>query len=190
MWALFHHSRTPGGQRDIFSACWWCYRKHWLSFSSFYQHFNQRVKLSLSETASISETVVTLADLPSVPTLSPTASTTKSADFPTTPPSSPGPQARTFCWPASGPTLTSIGLKNKQRVIKQVDKFKQSSWVVPVCVCVCTCGGCAVRPRWWWCCMFLVWWGNTQIRTLHPPDLSSCTVLRDPLRRQPFTLQY
>lgn len=48
--------------------------------------------------------------LPSVPTSVPMASTTKSADLPTWPVSSPGPQARTFCVPASGLTWTSKGL--------------------------------------------------------------------------------
>lgn len=58
------------------------------------------------------------SNLPSVPTLSPTASTTKSADFPTTPPSSPGPQALTFCWPASAPIFTSMGLKPENGLIR------------------------------------------------------------------------
>lgn len=48
--------------------------------------------------------------LPSVPTSVPMASTTKSADLPTWPVSKPGPQARTFCTPASGLTCTSKGL--------------------------------------------------------------------------------
>lgn len=47
---------------------------------------------------------------PSVPTSVPMASTTKSADLPTWPVSKPGPQARTFCAPASGLTWTSKGL--------------------------------------------------------------------------------
>lgn len=48
--------------------------------------------------------------LPNVPTSVPMASTTKSADLPTWPVSRPGPQARTFCTPASGLTCTSKGL--------------------------------------------------------------------------------
>lgn len=48
--------------------------------------------------------------LPNVPTSVPMASTTKSADLPTWPVSKPGPQARTFCAPASGLTCTSKGL--------------------------------------------------------------------------------
>ena len=51
-----------------------------------------------------------LGHLPSVPTSVPMASTTKSADLPTWPVSKPGPQARTFCMPASGLTCTSKGL--------------------------------------------------------------------------------
>ena len=42
--------------------------------------------------------------LPKDPTSEPTDSTTKSADRPTIPPWRPGPHARTFCMPASGPT--------------------------------------------------------------------------------------
>lgn len=42
--------------------------------------------------------------LPRDPTSEPTDSTTKSAERPTIPPWRPGPQARTFCMPASGPT--------------------------------------------------------------------------------------
>lgn len=69
-----------------------------------------RSPVSLHHTAPQHSHLLPPNHLPSVPTSVPMASTTKSADLPTWPVSKPGPQARTFCAPASGLTCTSKGL--------------------------------------------------------------------------------
>lgn len=54
------------------------------------------------------------SNIPREPTSVPMDSTTKSADLPTIPSCSPGPQARTFWGPASWPMWTSKGLQEKE----------------------------------------------------------------------------